>query len=197
MEAIWKKYYWLDFVKFANLFLSDHHELVAVKYFTATPLESEKEIRQSALFKANKFLNGEGIQFIKGKYYRKPIRCKATCNERFTIFEEKRTDVNISVEIMGDCAFDKTDLIILISADSDLVPTIEYVKAHFTDKAIKVYFPPCRRSNDIIDILGHPVVFLDRNKLKFEKAVMTPTVGAGEHEVTIPKEWIYTPVVPL
>jgi len=64
----WKQYYWIDFVALAQQFLSPEHELVCVKYFTASPLNSEKEKRQSALFKANKFINEERVQFIKGKY---------------------------------------------------------------------------------------------------------------------------------
>ena len=38
----------------------------------------------------------------------------------------------------------QTDTLILISADSDLVPTVEFIKEHFPEKLIKVCFPPCR-----------------------------------------------------
>jgi len=89
LDKSWRKYYWIDFVKFANQFLDSSHELIAVKYFTANPLDSGKEKRQSALFKANKFLNGDKIQFIKGKYYKKTIRCAASCKEGL-IYLKKR-----------------------------------------------------------------------------------------------------------
>lgn len=189
----WKDSYWIDFVKFANQFLTDQHELVEVKYFTAAPLDPGKEVRQSALFKANKFINGDKIQFIKGKYYKKPIRCQATCRQHFTIHEEKRTDVNISVEMIGDCAFNKTDLIVLISADSDLVPPIEYILKNFPEKRVKIFFPPCRKSTDLMNVLGKvnsKVIFLDTNKLKFEKSKMPHTVVSGLTSVNIPPEWL-------
>lgn len=166
------------------------HELVCVKYFTAPPNDAGKKIRQSALFKANKFLNGSKIEFIQGKYYSKNIKCRATCKQPFTIYEEKRTDVNISVEIMGDCAFDKTDLIILISADSDLMPTIEYIKTNFSKKRLKVFFPPCRKSSDIFNAIKPNIVYLENNKLKFDKAIMPHTVTDGYSSVTIPTQWI-------
>lgn len=190
----WKDYYWIDFVAFANQFLSPGlHELVCVKYFTASPLDQAKEIRQSALFKANKYLNADKINFIKGKYYQKSIRCQSTCKNSFTIHEEKRTDVNISVEIMGDCAFDKTDLIVLISADSDLVPPLEYVLDNYPHKRVKVFFPPCRKSTDLMSLLkskGEKVIFLDTNELKFRKAIMPHQVNGGGKISNIPPEWV-------
>jgi uncharacterized LabA/DUF88 family protein len=188
-DGSWKKYYWIDFVKFANQFLDSSHELISVKYFTATPLDTEKEKRQSALFKANKYINDGKIEFIKGKYYKKPIRCQAKCRQEFVIHEEKRTDVNISVEIMGDCAFNKTDLIVLISADSDLVPTIEYVLKNFPDKRIKIFFPPCRKSADLMRLIDK-IVFLDSNKLKFEKSIMPYSISSTAGSVIIPNEWV-------
>lgn len=188
----WKNYYWLDLVKFANQFLTDKHELIAVKYFTAAPLDASKEVRQSALFKANKYINKDKIQFIKGKYYQKSIRCGSTCKNLFVIHEEKRTDVNISVEIMGDCAFDKTDLIVLVSADSDLVPPIEYVIKNFPQKRVKIFFPPCRKSTDLMSMMkknGEKVVFLDTNELKFKKSIMPRHVDIGGNTADIPTTW--------
>lgn len=194
ISPAWKNYYWLDLVKFAQQFLSPDHELVAVKYFTASPIDAGKQRRQSALFKANKFINSDKIEFIKGKYYKTPIKCQATCRQQFTIHEEKRTDVNISVEIIGDCAFDKTDLIVLVSADSDLVPPIEYVLKNFPAKRVKVFFPPCRKSSDLMSIIksrGEKVVFLDTNELKFKKSIMGHTVTLPDgNSVTIPVEWM-------
>jgi hypothetical protein len=193
ISPAWKQYYWIDFVQFAQQFLSPNHELVAVKYFTATPLDPGKERRQSALFRANKLINDSKIEFIKGKYYKKPIRCQGLCKQTFIIHEEKRTDVNISVEIMGDCAFNKTDLIVLISADSDLVPTLEYVLTHFTDKKVKVFFPPCRKSTDLMGLLkskGERVIFLDSNELKLRKSKIPHSITIGGTTVNIPAEWI-------
>ena len=90
IHPAWKDYYWLDLVQFAKQFLSADHELVAVKYFTASPLDPDKEKRQSAFFRANKIINGEKIEFIKGKYYRKNVKCGASCRQTFIMHEEKR-----------------------------------------------------------------------------------------------------------
>lgn len=191
-NAYWKKYYWIDFVALANQFLDASHELVCVKYFTADPLDSGKQQRQAALFKANKILNGDKLKIIKGKYYRKDVTCNAHCRQVFQIPEEKRTDVNISVEMMEDCALNKTDILILVSADSDLVPPIEFIKRNFQDKKIKVYFPPNRTSFDLRNTVSNKVVYLLNNKMKFEKSVMPNIVTDGTLTANIPPSWIYT-----
>ncbi len=67
-ENNWKDYYWIDFVKFCNNFLSEEHNLIKVKYFTAPPFKSDKRGRQTALFNANKLINGDLIEFVNGKF---------------------------------------------------------------------------------------------------------------------------------
>lgn len=185
----WKNYYWIDFVKLCNSFLSQSHELVKVKYFSAPPFDAGKQSRQSALFKANKLINGDTISIINGKYYRKPITCMGSCRETFHISEEKRTDVNISVEMIGDCAFNKTDLIILISADSDLVPPVDYIIKNFPDKKVKVYFPPKRSSYDLKDIVNGNVIYLDRSEGKFRDAIMPTIVECDGIQARKPEQW--------
>jgi hypothetical protein len=59
-----------------------------------------------------------------------------------------KTDVNISVRMIADCVLDATDTIVLVSADSDLVPPLEFIQKHYPEKRIKVYFPPSNFSCD-------------------------------------------------
>ena len=117
----------------------------------------------------------------------------SSVQNEFMIHEEKRTDVNISVEIIGDCAFDKTDLIVLVSADSDLVPPLDYVIKHFPSKRVKLFFPPCRKSTDLMSLIkgnGEKVVFLDSNEFKFKKAIMPHHIELGGKTADIPACWL-------
>ena len=86
----------------------------------------------------------------------------------------------------------EVDNIFLISADSDLVTTIEFVQNSFVDKHIRVCFPPCRKSADIIDTIGN-VIYLKNNISKFHKAIMSDRVTNGINIATIPDEWIVYP----
>ena len=65
----WRKYYWLDIVKFFESFMRDNQELVAVKYFSAKPDNEDKRRNQNALFQANK--ENSKFHLILGKYLKK------------------------------------------------------------------------------------------------------------------------------
>ena len=66
--------------------------------------------------------------------------------------EEKRTDVNVAIQMVGDCALDKTDTVVLVSAYSDLVPPLEFIRDNYPNKKIRVYFPPSYSSIDLSNL---------------------------------------------
>ena len=78
----------------------------------------------------------------------KEIECPY-CKAHISKPEEKRTDVNISVRMIADAVADNADIFSLVSADSDLIPPINYIRANFPNKQVKVYFPPTNFSHDI------------------------------------------------
>ncbi|MCL2651461.1 MAG: NYN domain-containing protein [Candidatus Azobacteroides sp.] len=189
----WCKFYWIDFYKFFSQFLGEEQELQKVIYFTASPLNPEKSSRQSALLNANILLNGEKFEIIRGKYYSKQFICP-NCDFAIDKPEEKRTDVNLSVALIGDCALDNTDILIVVTADSDLVPPIEFIQKKYLNKKVKVYFPPNSFSYDlnsnIIKSKGK-VVLLKNNKVKFFNSIMPDIVYSkdGSNSICIPDKW--------
>ena len=42
--------------------------------------------------------------------------------------------------MMADCVQDKTDVIVLISADTDLIPPLNFIHTNYPDKKVKVFF---------------------------------------------------------
>jgi uncharacterized LabA/DUF88 family protein len=139
----WKNYYWIDFLKLCSQFVfpQDGQILHKVKYFTAPPINVNKRSKQSALFGANKILNDTSFEVINGHYSNKFIDCLATCKQQFKVPEEKCTDVNISLGIIDDCLHKEVDIIVLVTADSDQVPTIKFIQKNFPHIKIKLYFP--------------------------------------------------------
>lgn len=188
-EPDWKRFYWIDFVAFCEEFISQGQELSKVKYFTAPPVNPQKRSRQAALLSANKVLNNDKFEIIQGKYYTKNITCN-NCQGVFQAHEEKRTDVNISIHLLLDCFNDSVDKLILITADSDLITTVQTIKAQFPKKEIKIYFPPKRTSSELFK-LCKPVVYLENNKKRFENAIMNDTVSSadGTKSYTKPEKW--------
>ena len=190
-EPEWKRYYWINIVKLFESFLGEGQILEKVIYFTASPLSPQKNSRQSAFLNANKLLNGERFEIVRGKYLEKHIICPY-CKGDIARPEEKKTDVNISVRMIADCVLDKTDTIALVSDDSDLVPPVEFIQKHYPQKVIKIYFPPSNYSSDLKDNLLHhrskPVLLL-KNKKRFEFSVMPNIVQNELKKYTIPEKW--------
>jgi uncharacterized LabA/DUF88 family protein len=60
--------------------------------------------------------------------------------------EEKMTDVQIAVQLLGDAVDDRFDTALVISADSDLAPPISAVRSRFPRKTVVVACPPERKS---------------------------------------------------
>ncbi len=191
IDRKWYKSYWINLVQFFSLFLGEDQTMEKVIYFTASPLNKEKSRHQSAFLNANKLINGERFEVVRGKYISKEIKCP---NCKYTIIrpEEKKTDVNISIRMMADCIKDASDVIVLVSGDSDLLPPIEFIQHNFPDKKVKVFFPPSIFSRDIAaNIKAHKskVVLLEKNYNKFVLSQMSDKVTDGSLSYTIPEKW--------
>lgn len=191
IDRKWYKSYWINLVQFFSLFLGEDQTIEKVIYFTASPLNKEKSRHQSAFLNANKLINGDKFEVVRGKYISKEIKCP---NCKYTIIrpEEKKTDVNISIRMMADCIKDTTDVIVLVSGDSDLLPPIEFIQHNFPGKKIKAFFPPSIFSRDIAaNVKAHKnkVVLLEKNYNKFVLSQMDETVTNGSVTYTIPEKW--------
>lgn len=188
VDAKWGNAYWIDVVKLCESFIGPDEVVDKVIYFTASPLSPSKNSRQSAFLNANKFLNGDKFEIVRGKYLQKVIVCPA-CNYSISKPEEKKTDVNISVKMIEDCIHRNTDKIVLISADTDLIPPLELIKQNFQNVKIKVVFPPSNFNHDFSTMLvgwnQKPTLML-KNYERFKNAIMSDVVG---EKYTIPEEW--------
>ena len=187
----YKRLYWMNFVKFFEYFIGANQILQKVYYFTAPPLSEGKSSRQRLLLLANELINGDRFEVIKGQFYKKEITC-SVCGNSFTMPEEKRTDVNISVRMMGDCSLNKVDTLVLVCADSDLIPPLQFIKEHYPDKKIRVYFPPNNSSRALISFMrtfNKKAVFLGNSTNIFQTCIMPDTVSNDSISCTIPDKW--------
>jgi len=190
----WQKFYWIDFVKFFEHFIDRSQILQKVVYFTTPPQNIQKSNRQAKLLEVNKLLNGNRFEVIYGKFIDKWLICPK-CKAKYKKPEEKRTDVNISVQMMNDCALDNTDVLLLITADSDLIPPLETIKANHPNKKIKILFPPKAFSNDLNNFVKanrRRVIELKNHKIRFTRAIMPDTVTKDGITYTIPSKWKVT-----
>jgi uncharacterized LabA/DUF88 family protein len=68
------------------------------------------------------------------------------CNARWISYEEKETDVNISVALIEDAVQDLYDTALLVSGDTDLRPAVASAIRLRPRKRVLVAFPPRRFS---------------------------------------------------
>jgi len=121
-----------------------HDTIQQVHYFTAVVASGvEKQNRQKIYLQALAAL--PRVNVVEGNYKKKTVVCTVRdChhhNRLFSVPEEKRTDVNIALQMLDDAYRDLCDLFVLVSGDSDLVPAIKTIKLRFPQKKVFVYVP--------------------------------------------------------
>lgn len=191
IDNSWRITYWIDVVKLFSQFLGPNQKLVKVIYFTASSLNENKSRRQGAFFNANKLLNSTKFEIVRGKYLKKEIECPR-CKYSILRPEEKKTDVNLSIRMIGDCIQDNTDTLVLVSGDSDFIPPVEFIQKNYPDKKIRIYFPPTISSADLKNnIISHKgkIVYLANNRQKFINSIMPDVVIKDGKSYTIPLKW--------
>lgn len=141
----WRKYYWLDLQQMCARLIRPHQSLVKVRYFTARINQAAegKRRRQLTYLEAIETLPLLDIHY--GTYLASPQTC-FECGHTFIKHSEKKSDVNIAVKLITDAMNDLYDSAVLISADSDLTPALNAIKAHFPKKRALLFFPPRRSS---------------------------------------------------
>ena len=181
----WKRYYWLDIVKFFEKFMKPDQELIKVKYFSARPDNQEKNARQYAFFQAN--MENSRFQLILGKYLKKKITC-FNCGNIINTYEEKESDVRIATQIVSDSYEKNCDIAIVVSADSDMIPSVELAKQ--AGQKVFIYFPPNHYSSNLAAANGHPIQ-LSKYESRFRQSLLPDVVHLKEknYDLSIPEKW--------
>ena len=187
-DAGWRRYYWLDFRRLSEKLLRFDQRLVRVSYFTArvssTPGDPDKPKRQGTYLEALATLSD--LHIYEGYHSVKQIRC-SRCGAMFQSREEKMTDVNIAVEMLGDAQDDVFDTAILISADSDLTRPVEAVRSRYPKKRVIVALPPRRNSVRLRN--SATAAFTIGRRLLSSSQLPEHVTKADGHVLTRPHQW--------
>jgi uncharacterized LabA/DUF88 family protein len=178
------RYKWLDLYSLAEKFITKKDKIEGIYYFTALATWSADKLRRHKIFiKAQEL---KGIKVIYGEFRKKDKRCRI-CKNTYQTFEEKQTDVNIAIQLFKLAIQEKYDKALIISGDSDLIPSIEAVKNIFPDKQIGVIIPIGRRA----EMLKQTCDFYMKMKEKHLKASTLPDVInlGDDKKIERPKHW--------
>ena len=140
----WPCYYWLDIRQMSEHLLKPRQRLEIVRYFTARVRGNRRKMkRQNTYLEA--LANLRSVRIHEGYFNQKEKTC-AICGAVTKGYEEKMTDVNIAVAMLGDAQDDLFDIAILVSGDGDLAGPVEAVRSRHPGKRVIVAFPPRRSS---------------------------------------------------
>ncbi len=181
----WKRLYWVNLQKLAQLLLKPGQVLVHTKYFTSVVNHpAEKNRRQATFLDALRTLDGLSIHY--GHFLWETVTCKH-CGRSYTAYHEKMTDVNIAVQLLADAFQDRFDVALLISADGDLVGPLKALHELHPTKRIVVVFPPDRYSN-ALQTWADACLHITKNLLSRSRFPEQVVTDAGI-TLTCPVEW--------
>lgn len=184
----WRCFYWLDVHRLAENLLKPDQRLLSVHYFTSRirsrPGNENTRKRQGVYLEALETLPGVRLHY--GHYLAKTRRCPQ-CQATWETFEEKRTDVNIAVELLGDAQDDAFDTAILVSGDSDLTGPVQAVRTRYPNKRVIVAFPPERESSQLRNAATAGFV-IGPKKLK-DSQLPDRVTKPDSHVLIRPQEW--------
>lgn len=153
---------WLDISSLCKSLLHNvpgtNHNIEHIYYFSALATHlrldyPEKIIRHENFIKC---LEHSGITKIMGQFKLKERRYRLSENISFAVktHEEKQTDVAISLKIVELLLINKGDLIIvLVTADTDIIPAIRMSIPLFPNAKILCAFPFDRYSKELAELL--------------------------------------------
>lgn len=132
---------WLNLEHYFRLLRQDDN-IQKIYYFTAKVIGSA-QARQEIYFQALQTSNL--VEIVFGLYKSRQRKCKvkncSNSQKNYADYEEKRTDVNIALQMLDDAYQNNCDRMIVVSGDSDLVPAVDIVKKRFPKIQITVYVP--------------------------------------------------------
>jgi len=147
---------WLDVRKMAALVAPRGWELGRVVYGTARisgaqPTDSEprgrqrEESRRRQTVYLDALSAAVDLEILEGHFLPKTVTCYG-CRRSWAQPEEKMTDVQLATEMLTDVFVRGCQRLLVISADSDLVPPIKAIRSLRPEVEVIVAFPPGRVS---------------------------------------------------
>ncbi|MDE0348689.1 MAG: NYN domain-containing protein [Gammaproteobacteria bacterium] len=182
----WRRLYWVDLAALSARLLRGDQRLVGVRYFTAriSGGPPDKRRRQTRFLRALETLPNLTMHY--GHFLQKTRTC-TRCSARWTTYEEKMTDVNVAVQLLGDAQDDDFDTTFVLSADSDLAGPIEAVLERYPNRRVIVAFPPGRHSEKLRSVASGS--FTLGRKLMSDCQFPDKVVRGDGSSVTRPASW--------
>jgi uncharacterized LabA/DUF88 family protein len=131
-------------------------------------------------------LHATGVIPVLGRFKFKTVHCRH-CNVDNAHYEEKETDVAISVKLIELFHLDRADTVVLVTGDTDLAPAVRTASMLFPTKQICFAFPYRRKSKELAQLVSR---HFQLRKEQFERHQLPdPFVLPNGRKIPKPLEW--------
>jgi len=177
------KYKWLNYKKLFEHFLDDNEELKLIFLFTAySTWNREKKKRHQTYLKV---IQNKGIKVVFGKFYLKDRKCKI-CKKKYSTYEEKQTDINMAVHLLGCAINENCHKVILLTGDSDLIPAVKEFRSLAPEKELQVLIPINRKAKELCQNSNSHIKI---REIHLKSSLLDPTEYVGSTSINCPEEW--------
>lgn len=182
---------WLDLSSLCAAYLSvlgPGAVLESIYYFSALAKHIDARRPGTTLRHRNyvQCLQATGVTAELGRFKYKTVRCPS-CRTDNPHYEEKETDVAISVRMLELFFTDKSDMVVLVSGDTDLAPAVRTAQNLFPAKEICFAFPYKRKNSELAKMVANH--FKIRSKQLLKHQLPDPFVLPTGREIRKPREW--------
>lgn len=131
-------------------------------------------------------LKDNGVKIELGRFKPKNVWC-GSCKTNHVHYEEKETDVAISIKVLELFHRDACDTIILVTGDTDLAPAVRTATSLFPTKEVCFGFPYKRKNKELAQITNKS--FRIRKEQYLKHQFSDPYVLTSGRAIAKPATW--------
>jgi len=179
------KYKWLDLVTLAKRIIPNSYSIEDLYYFTSLMKWKPDKMSRHLIF--IRALETTGVKVIYGEFKLKDRLCPK-CKEEYQGHEEKQTDVNLAISLFSLAIENRYDTALVITGDSDIIPSIKAVRKMFPAKRIGVAIPIGREAEEIKNVASFYVRLKEK---QFKTSLFPDEIDIGDGQKLVkPSTWV-------
>ncbi len=183
-DARLNKYRWINYWKLIESFARQDETVEDVFLFTAfTNWDKRKKARHRILVAAQRHFE---VKIVFGQFSKITRKCRK-CGNKYETMEEKRSDVNIAVEVVKQAVLGTYDKAVIVSADSDLIPAIQAARSINPSLEFAVVTPINLRSKALSNSANYTLRMERRHLNKAE--MIDEIILADGSKLSRPSSW--------
>ena len=176
---------WLNLMELSRRFINPKTEEIRdVYYFSAIASWVPERAKKHLLYIYA--LRSVGVKDVLGQFSLRERKCRL-CGGSYKSHEEKKTDINIAVTLLGDAVADKFDTALILSGDSDLAPVATKLKQICPDKKTGIIVP---KGQYAINLRQNADFFKKIQTGDLRKSLLPSQVVYKGKTITAPQGWL-------